>query len=282
MAQSRNSTASVVIVTPDQPPARHSRSYRSDHDPLPAPAAQHNRTSQLSTRNTMTPNKGASLGKSQPSPIRRSSSSDSYHGGLNGGGVRFYGQAAVQHLPPIPGSPDVTDHSTPPSPVSRKSTSSTPVNGESSLKPKESPNGKASPTRKSNVNMNSSVNGGPTPDSISRARTKSSPYVQHRSPAPQSLSAAVELLTSSEKQSVSDSSHGSIQSKSINGHPYSNHRQVQPSTPVKERKEPPPSPRRPAPTAPTNNFWRSVSSSSVAGKEISRPIPNHGDTSLCR
>lgn len=179
----------------------------------------------------------------------------------------------IHQLTPIPGS----EASAPPSPSSKKSGNLTPIitngsyNPPSPSKEKESPQGK----RQSGSSSN--------PDSISRARSKSSSYVSHRPQPPQSLNAAMELLTSH-----SDSGHGSSPkspssirtgSRSLHGHggPMVN---VQPSTPTKAKKQGvPPSPRRPVPATPTGgNFWsgRSASAPTVAGKGISGPILNHG------
>ncbi|KAJ7497063.1 hypothetical protein FB451DRAFT_1209933 [Mycena latifolia] len=185
--------------------------------------------------------------------IRRSASTDQYSANL-----RF--QPLTSNLPTIPGSPDNTD--VPSSPTSRKSTTSTPANGHD--RDKGSPNGKP---RLGDANY---------PDSSPRARSKSSSYVSHRPPQPQSLNAAVEMLTSSQSESGHGSSnHLPTTTSSSVGHGPK--LLIPPSTPSKT----PPSPRRPIPATPTGgSMWnsRSASAPSVAGKGISSPILNHAAT----
>jgi len=100
-----------------------------------------------------------------------------------------------QQLTPIPGS----DVSGSPSPSIREYVTPTPVfaNGvpRSSLKGKNMPNG----APKGDFSH--------TVDSVSRPQTKSSPYVAHRPRPPQSLTAALEMLATSN----SDIGHDSIQ-----------------------------------------------------------------------
>ncbi|KAK7057442.1 Rho gtpase-activating protein 39 [Favolaschia claudopus] len=156
----------------------------------------------------------------------------------------------TSHLPTIPGSsPDVTDL------------------GSVSPSRKTSVSGPSDPTlakEKTNLNGKLRPNGNPSyPDSSPRTRSKSSPYVAHRSPPPQSLNAAVEMLTSSQ----SESGHGTT----VNGTP----KLVIPGSPTREKSKHPPSPRRPIPAAPTG---RSTSAPTVAGKQISAPKLNHAAT----
>ncbi|KAJ7039153.1 hypothetical protein C8F04DRAFT_1087289 [Mycena alexandri] len=158
------------------------------------------------------------------------------------------------NLPTIPGSPDYTDVSSAQS--TRKSTLSTPDHPHT--KEKGTPNGKP------RLNGDAGY-----PDSSPRARSKSSSYVSHRSPQPQSLNAAVEMLTSSQ----SESGHGytATSSSTDDGAP----KLVIPSTPT--RSKVPPSPRRPIPATPTG-YSRSASAPSVAHRGISAPKLNHAAT----
>jgi Rho GTPase-activating protein 39 len=259
--ESRNSA--VVIVTPDRSSFRRSRSF-NDYDPpritTTPPANENRNTPQFSSRSANHP----------PSPtesktqIRRSTSTDHPH--MQSGAVRF------QHLPPIPGSPDVTDVPPPsPSPPSNHSS------GHSSHK---------NPESHYDGDGNSSVGGGSNTDRVLRTRAKSSPYVQHRSPPPQSLGAAVKAFTGSDNQCVSDSGHSSIRDHSINGTDDSSllgHVRFQdnnlPSTPSQDRNNwEPPSSRRPIPPAPVGHFWRSTSTPVLSGREIGRPVLNHGQS----
>lgn len=201
-------------------------------------------------------------------PVRRSYSSD-HHSDSNHLGVKR--PHANGKLSPIPGSPYVTDASAPPSPASKKPT---PVNGHSAPKENGSPNGK------SHLSANSSH-----ADSISRARAKSSPYVAHRSPQPQSLNAAVEMLTSSQSESCHDSS--AMRSYTSTSSSTDGHRRVTliipPATPTKGGKNSvPPSPSRPIPSVPNGKGWsgsRSTSAPTVAGKLISSPKINYSEYS---
>ncbi|KAJ7874752.1 hypothetical protein B0H14DRAFT_3552219 [Mycena olivaceomarginata] len=162
----------------------------------------------------------------------------------------------TSNLPTIPGSsPDVTDLAS--SASSRKMSLSTPPDSRS--KEKTSPNGKPRPNGDASY-----------PDSSPRARSKSSSYVAHRPPPPQSLNAAVELLTSSQ----SESGHGTTRDGSISGPKL-----VIPSTPSREKGKHPPSPRRPIPATPSGGWnSRSASAPMIAGREISAPKLNHAAT----
>lgn len=236
---------------PEPPPIRRSRSS-NDQGP---PREQTQPHSQSSIPNGTTSNK-------QPaSPARRSISSDTH----------LYHNGSSKHSPnlsPIPASPYTTDASAHSSPVSRKSTTSTPNSGKSILKvtDKDSPNGKLTP------NGSTRLNGSESP---SRTRSKSSSYVSHRAPQPQSLHAAVELLASSH----SDSGHTAPR-KSINGtssDQKTNEKFKQPlsapTTPTKEKnqRDVPPSPRRPIPAVPKGR-----GALGIAGRQISAPTLNHG------
>jgi Rho GTPase-activating protein 39 len=183
-----------------------------------------------------------------------------------------------QQLTPIPGS-DVSDSR---SPSIHESVTPIFVNGipHSSLKGKKSPNG--------TFNVESIH----SPDSVSRAQAKSSSYVAHRPRPAQSLNAALEMLTTSN----SDSGHDSIQksptsptsdlsvasgSNSTHGHERLTVT-IQPSAPTngKGKGNVPPSPQRPIPAVPDGRnpgARRGILVPTVAGKGISRPIPNHGE-----
>ena len=260
----------------DKTPNRRSRSYASVQDTSPDQIQSQplKSSSRASPGSSVNPSPGSV--KKPTTPIRRSDLNDQYHNPIHNGSSRP-NHTLGQQLPPIPGSPYGTETSSPPSP-SRKSITLTPLNGnaEPHLRPKDqSPNGKSS----SNGRANNS-------DSITRTRSKSSPYVSHHPPQPQSLNAAVEMLTSSQ----SEGGHGSIQSQltsemngisNLHGHDKVTVNLPPPSTPTKEKgkRDVPPSPRRPIPAVPSaGNFWsgRSTSASTFAGKEISGPVLNHG------
>lgn len=216
------------------------------------------RHSQSSTRNS--PGKSSPSRTKQPSPpIRRSLSSDPYHNNGQNGSGRYLGH----QLPPIPGSPYITDASAPPSPISRKSTS-TPVNGKSNGKPKDNPAGKTSP------------NGNTAAESLSRARSKSSSYISHRSPPPQSLNAAVEMLTASHSDSGHSPHADPVERQRTNG-TDSAHNASHANENRSNKPEVPPLPRRPIPAIPGGGFWRSASVPALAGKAISGPVLNHGN-----
>lgn len=200
----------------------------------------------------------------------------------SGGDLFSHGAESVQNgtsrfhtvgsqLTPIPGSPYATDRSVPSSPSSsKKSTASfvNDANGEiSPSKKKDSPNGKGRPT---DSLYPSDYNG--------RARSKSSSYTSHRPQQPQSLHAALEMISTSH----SDSGHTS-QPRSLNvassisdssmayGQVHSG--EDSPSTHSRSRgkRDFPPSPQRPIPSVPQRV-------PTVGGKGISSPIMNHAAT----
>ena len=198
----------------------------------------------------------------QSPPIRRSFTNDQ-HGQPNGS-ARGWSNGLHTNLPPIPASPYASEPSTP---ASRKSISLRSANGQSS--PKEE------------KQRNKPVNNGAMTDTedglLSRSRSKSSSYVPHRSPAPQSLNAAVEMLSLSERRSTSDHGHptalrpGAAESK------------PRPSTSSSSSRS-----KRDVTQSPTKNlytthgaFWMTRSTSTpptVNGKTISNPIPNEGES----
>ncbi|KAJ7502843.1 hypothetical protein B0H11DRAFT_1906678 [Mycena galericulata] len=174
----------------------------------------------------------------------------------------------ISNLPTIPGSPDNTDVPSSPS-TSRKSTTSVPANGHRPVD-KGSPNGKPR------------LNGDASPDASPRARSKSSSYVSHRPPQPQSLNAAVEMLTSSQSENGhSSSKFPPTATNSLSSVAHGAAKLVIPSTPTRDKSKAPPSPRRPIPATPSGGpAWnsRSVSVPPIAGRAISAPILNHAAT----
>lgn len=190
--------------------------------------------------------------------MRRSYTSDSFN---------HHGTSRLtigQHLPPIPGSPYATEGSEPSTPSSQKKTL---PNTEDSPKPrsKDSPVGKTSP------------NGVSSSESSPRLRSKSSSYVSHRPPQPQSLSAAVEMLTSSQSESGDGLVRKQASESASSSRP---HVTITPPLPTpsqeKGKRDVPPSPRRPIPALPNGTRTRNVSSPMFTAKEISAPILNHG------
>ncbi|KAJ7188538.1 hypothetical protein C8R46DRAFT_1157539 [Mycena filopes] len=143
----------------------------------------------------------------------------------------------TSHLPTIPGSPDYTDVSS----SSRKSTLSTP--DPPRTKEKGTPNGKP------RLNGDTGY-----PDSSPRARSKSS-FI-----CPQSLNAAVEMLTSSQ----SESGHGYPASSSTDhGAP----KLVIPSTPTRDRIA------QKGISAPKLNHAATMDMSPVKNRAAGKPIP---------
>ena len=171
-------------------------------------------------------------------------------------------------LTPIPGS----DASGSPSPSIHESITLTPAIGNDhrhpSSKGKNTPSGTSNPESPRN------------PDSVSRAQGKSS-YVAHRPRPTQSLNAALEILTTSNSDSGHDSLHKSPKSAtsdasvtSGSNSAYDHERLIQSS-----KNNLSSSPRQPIPAPDSRNYGsrRGNPVPTVAGKEISRPIPNHGE-----
>ncbi|KAL0956203.1 hypothetical protein HGRIS_002360 [Hohenbuehelia grisea] len=239
----------------DRPSYRRSKSYAngqdSSHDPI-----HHSRSA---------PSRSSLAGSSPTSnqknpPVRRSVSNE--HTQLNGS-RHLHPFSLAPQLPTIPASPYATEGSSPPSPSSRRSVTLNTRQSKSSLKGKEkdSSNGVASPSSPKGKSR--------SPEPITRARSKSSSYVPHKSPPPQSLNAAAEILVGSH----SDSGHGPAINISPPGK-QNNGLSPSPTTPTKRsgRMPAPPSPRRPIPAVPgSNGLWPGKS---VAGKIISSPMPN--------
>ncbi|KIM79002.1 hypothetical protein PILCRDRAFT_573568 [Piloderma croceum F 1598] len=306
---------------------RRSRSFTSgqrertrdrDRDKLASPrsAGENGQTitasrqSQSSTRSSVK----SSNSTAPPSPnsatkpaIRRSFSNDQYlqNAGRTRPNGHGHGHGLTVQLPPIPGSPYGTEVGTPPgTPKSRVSTSSNVANGKSILKPSSSPNGKANgrTTPTSNI-VNDAL-----PTTPIRTRSKSSSYVPHRSPPPQSLNAAVEMIsqsdtnsnnysssnTSNNKRSTSDSGHGRpsasvaidipdvprLKINGLSGTPTRTQIRIDVGSPEREpwatgKRDMPPSPQRPVPSVPPKK-----SGLGLVGKDISNPVLNHATVSM--
>ncbi|KAK7045719.1 hypothetical protein VNI00_007552 [Paramarasmius palmivorus] len=191
-----------------------------------------------------------SNGSAKKPAMRRSISNEHYS--LNhSGSIRLQ----VHQLPPIPASPYGTDASSISS--SEKLVPTTPT----SRRPKSS---KGSPNSNNNQ------------DSPPRSRSKSSSYVSHRPKLPQSLTAAVEMLATSQSESGTPSSP----KQSVKSEKSSDHTpgliNIRPSTPTSIDSKPANgSPRRPAAALPKA---RAVSGPTVGGKGISAPMLNHAAT----
>jgi len=243
--------------------------------------------------------------------IRRTFSNDQ-HPQNSGGRSRQGGhghQLNVQ-LPPIPGSPYGTEVGTPPG-TPRKSTSSQHANGKPNLKPTDgnSPNGRTTPTPASPTQNGDGGENIPQPTTPTRSRSKSSSHVPHRSPQPQSLNAAMEMISQSDTntssginnspRSTSESGHGmpsmaidipDVPRLKINGGPGTptrTHIRIGVGSPMRDpwamgakRDMVQPSPQRsphralPAVTPRKGNLG-------VVGKEIGSPILNHGASWQC-
>ncbi|KAG6857777.1 hypothetical protein H0H87_004193 [Tephrocybe sp. NHM501043] len=182
--------------------------------------------------------------------------------------VRSGASRSVQQLTPIPGS----DASTPPSPTHPSIQATYSANRNDPSLTEEHDNKLLSSSR--------------TPESPSRTRAKSSSYISHRPQQPQSLSAALEKISTS----YSDSGHGGSSPKSptsISSKRTGDSGQYEQdgslpvdalnSTQGNQDTSIPPSPRRPIPAAPTGKEHTNPRPM-VGGKGISAPIPNHAAT----
>ena len=207
---------------------------------------------------------GANLAK-KPSPtVKRSYTTDQY-GQPNTPRAWPNGH----HLPPIPGSPYATETSTP---ASRKSFSTPPAslaaNGSPrpSSRHKEKEKGKEKRTASTDIEDNSP----------SRSRAKSSSYVPRRSPVPQSLNAAVEMLSLADRRTASDTGHGPpsgmsppVMDKSrpsMASRPKDKER-------TNEKRE---IPHTPSKLVSSNSFWMARTPPLKLGKTISSPVLNQG------
>jgi hypothetical protein len=169
-------------------------------------------------------------------------------------------------LTPIPGSPNATDDSAPPSITSKNSVAS--ESQDKLAVPKES----ESPPRRS---LHSSGPDKRRQQSTSPDSSRSKSYVPQ---APQSLGAAVEILSTSQSDSppggdttYKSANEDSFLDSSILGslNEYRSSDDDMPSTPIRRTRDIPPSPSRPVPDTPKNR-------PTVGGKGISGPILNHG------
>lgn len=105
------------------------------------------------------------------------------------------------------------------------------------------------------------------PELVPRARSKSSSYTSHRLQPPQSLDAALEILSSQSDRGHAPKSITDDWTSTNQGH--SSLDDI-PTTPSKlKNRDIPPSPSRPVPDTP-------IHQPTVGGKSISGPIINHG------
>lgn len=296
---------------PERVPYRRSRSYVSEQDVSgqnrsPRSTLQ-NRRSQSSTRSSpvKSTNVNSGSGGYKKSARRPSSSGEPMNptSGIGGGPLSY---PRGHPLAPIPGSPYMSDASSQASsPTGRKSVSL----GERSTK------GKAQETERHSHSGRRSI-----ADDLALGRSRSSNYLSYRSPQPQSLSAALEMIALSSSQSststgkhhaVSDSSHEersamqeTRRARTDGGHdehasqdlrrlristdPLPDTTSPSPTSPAwlkgkkKEKTLMPPSPRRPIPALP-HLGGRSVSNPipvSLHGKVISSPIYNADATKM--
>ncbi|KAF9230664.1 hypothetical protein BU15DRAFT_83336 [Melanogaster broomeanus] len=276
----KKSTVGKEIVTPDR---RRSRSQtggvdtrhvspRSNEGEASLPRPSYSSTRSSPGRILPSPNGSpAKRTHSQNSPtVKRSFTNDQY--GPSKGATRSWsnGHHIHTHLPPIPASPFTSEPSTP---ASRKSVSPAPSNGKSNISEKE----------KQRLNHGSN---GATTDvedaSLSRSRSKSSPYVPHRSPVPQSLNAAVEMLSMSERRSASDQGHHLALRPAEESKPRpSTSSSMHLKDKSKEKRDVPQSPPKGLVPVTHGAFWMTRSTSTpptVNGKVISSPIPNQEAT----
>jgi len=245
---------------------RHVSPRSGDADPQSRPSYSSTRSSpgRIALSTSASP---AKRQHQQSPPIRRSFTNDQ-HGQPNGTTSRGWPNGLHTDLPPIPASPYASEPSTP---ASRKSTS-----------PSSAKNGKSGP-KEQKQRHNSGSNAGAMTDTedglLSRSRSKSSSYVPYRSPAPQSLNAAVEMFSLSERRSTSDHGHPlALRPGAAEGKP-------RPSTSSSSSRS---KEKRDVIQSPTKNlytthgaFWMTRSTSTpptVNGKTISNPIPNEGAT----
>lgn len=229
---------------------RRSKSFNQDGAPSPDDGRKQGTPRQNGAKYTnLSPNSAM-----RQMPARRSFTND-YSGSSR---VHTLGQ----YLPPIPAS----DNSAPPSP----SPSHRPItpSGHSNKSAKSRTELKSSGSTKSSHSQ------APSGGSPTRSRAKSSSYVSRKSPQPQSLHAALELL------STSDSGHGSSLSSPNQSPTSSRHRPITPTkngqNATPDKKKPPPVPTR-RPQTPSELKIRNISApAGIHGKEISSPVMNNG------
>ncbi|KAH9945657.1 hypothetical protein B0H21DRAFT_744108 [Amylocystis lapponica] len=199
--------------TADRVPYRRSNSYITEKEV----ARQQQRTSfqqrrsQSSARNSpvqtasssanTSPNTGKKVQSRRP---QTGQSNEGLQAGSPSGPLAY---PRGHPLAPIPGSPYSTDASTPPSPVARRSLSSTPVNGVP-IKNEKARDKDSSLRRKSTADDSA----------LNRSRSKSSTYLSYRAPQPQSLTAALEMIALSNSQSSASTDKPHTPTDSGHGH----------------------------------------------------------------
>ena len=168
-------------------------------------------------------------------------------------------------LTPIPGSPNATDTSATPSLASKPSIILNSEDGKGKSSTKDIPATKSQ----------NSIPNQPATETVSRARSKS--YTSHRPPPPQSLDAALEILSSSQLDTHSDSAPKCVPddlSHASSTRDYASSLDDFPTTPTGAKgRDVPPSPTRPVPDTPRDR-------PTVGGKGISNPIFNHGEAAI--
>ncbi|KAI0915670.1 hypothetical protein AcV5_003527 [Taiwanofungus camphoratus] len=275
-------------TTPERVHYRRSHSYTNDKESS-SQSPENNvqsRRSQSTTRNfsvKASQSNTTSPSSSKKQQLSRKSTTSSEHlrsSSNTSGGPLSYPRG--HPLAPIPGSPYATDASPPPSPSSQKSMLSL---NDQQLPTKKAKEKDSPPRRKSMADDLT----------IGRSRSKSSSYLSYKSPQPQSLTAALEMIAlSSSQSSASTEKHRATSSD--NGHgersftdqprlrvstdPVMNGSATAPASPMlpkgkkKDKASMLPSPRRPMPSLP-HVSGRSVSGPtpvSLHGKVISSPI----------
>ncbi|KAJ3569619.1 hypothetical protein NP233_g4926 [Leucocoprinus birnbaumii] len=235
-----------ILDTVDEFGVRRNASRRSQPAASIGPAPD-----RLQIRHTQS-NRSSHSGSARRPVIRKSQSGDPSNGGM-------------RKLTPIPGSPYTTEHSTPPSPSSHHSKLQNSPKAPSKSN-NDSPNGKA----RSNGDVHFT-------DSFGRAQGTS---LTVRS-QPQSLNAALELLATADAESRSPQRDSPTEA-SFNTVSSYNSGQIIPSIDIQSDSSsarslrdlsPPPS-RQGVPVFNGN----SLSTSKVAAKGISAPMPNHAAT----
>lgn len=222
----------------------------------------------LSTRSSPGKMSGASPAKKPPT-VKRSFTTDQY-----GQPNTPRGWSNGHHLPPIPASPYTTEASTP---SSRKSLSTPPANVAANGSPVPRPSSRHKEKEKERrLNASTDIED----NSPSRSRAKSSSYVPHRSPVPQSLNAAVEMLSLSDRRAASDTGHGPPPAT-----PPSAMDKPRPSTTTRPKEKAREAPHTPSKPASGGGFWMARSMSNPPaklGKTISNPVLNQGTRVICR
>ncbi|KAH8079402.1 hypothetical protein BXZ70DRAFT_960721 [Cristinia sonorae] len=280
--------------TPNAKPAyRRTRSNISENSPS---HSLQTRRSQSSTRSSPSSSRQSHSAQSTPSPspakksnIRRSISGERHTLQKDSQSPLAYQRG--HPLAPIPGSPYATDSSPPPSPGGRKSSASGRSRTESRSSGKQRKESSEDSAKKASGEKTPVANGAAATGGLNRSLSSKSAHstYAYRSPPPQSLTAALEMIALSSSQSPSMGPPTPVENN--------NHQDLRdspspsPSSPI-EFREPPrismdptfgrysrdvprEAPRVPAtlkkPPMPTRNFSEPVG---VRGKEISAPTLN--------